>query len=83
MDFQEGFDYHHAEPGYVMLTYWIPNEPCLLPGSPSHQIGVAGFVINDKREVIYIYIYITVFFPPFLVTEFYFLMILCCQIYNM
>ncbi|XVF88662.1 hypothetical protein PTKIN_Ptkin19aG0068500 [Pterospermum kingtungense] len=49
---QEGFDYHHAEPGYVMLTYWIPNEPCLLPGSPSHQIGVAGFVINDKSEVL-------------------------------
>ncbi|XWS69964.1 hypothetical protein CRYUN_Cryun03dG0008600 [Craigia yunnanensis] len=49
---QEGFDYHHAEPGYVMLTYWIPNEPCLLPGTPSHQIGVAGFVINDKREVL-------------------------------
>ncbi|XWS26745.1 hypothetical protein CRYUN_Cryun26dG0056800 [Craigia yunnanensis] len=49
---QEGFDYHHADPGYVMLTYWIPNEPCLLPSSPSHQIGVAGFVINDKRKVL-------------------------------
>ncbi|XP_022754935.1 nudix hydrolase 8-like [Durio zibethinus] len=49
---QEGFEYHHAEPGYVMLTYWIPNEPCMLPGSPSHQIGVAGFVINEKREVL-------------------------------
>jgi hypothetical protein len=56
--FQEGFNYHHAESGYVMLTYWIPNEPSMLPGSPSHQIGVGGFVINDKREVlIYIYIY--------------------------
>ncbi|KAL5771097.1 hypothetical protein ACOSP7_015251 [Xanthoceras sorbifolium] len=49
---QEGFSYHHAEPEYVMLTYWIPDEPCLLPGSPSHQIGVGGFVINDKREVL-------------------------------
>lgn len=48
---QEGFDYHHAEPGYIMLTYWIPDEPCVLPTSPSHQIGIAGFVINDKREV--------------------------------
>ncbi|GMQ06277.1 hypothetical protein CsSME_00050924 [Camellia sinensis var. sinensis] len=47
---QEGFNYHHAEPGYVMLTYWIPEEPCTLPASPSHQIGIAGFVINDKRE---------------------------------
>ncbi|KAJ0031706.1 hypothetical protein Pint_13313 [Pistacia integerrima] len=49
---QEGFTYHHAEPGYVMLTYWIPDEPCMLPASPSHQIGVAGFVLNDKREVL-------------------------------
>ncbi|CAL5442918.1 unnamed protein product [Camellia sinensis] len=49
---QEGFNYHHAEPGYVMLTYWIPEEPCTLPASPSHQIGIAGFVINDKREIL-------------------------------
>ncbi|XP_050216094.1 nudix hydrolase 8-like [Mercurialis annua] len=49
---EEGFDYHHAEPGYVMLTHWIPGGPCLLPASPSHQIGIGGFVINDKREVL-------------------------------
>lgn len=49
--FQEGFKYHHAESGYVMLTYWIPDEHCMLPDSPSHQIGVGGFVINDQREV--------------------------------
>ncbi|XP_057968161.1 nudix hydrolase 8-like [Malania oleifera] len=49
---QEGFEYHHAEPGYVMLTHWIPREPCMLPASPSHLIGVAGFVINDGGEVL-------------------------------
>ncbi|XP_073278630.1 nudix hydrolase 8-like [Primulina huaijiensis] len=49
---QEGFIYHHAEPGYVMLTYWIPDEPCLLPSGPSHQIGIAGFVINDKKQIL-------------------------------
>ncbi|KAJ6372178.1 hypothetical protein OIU76_026628 [Salix suchowensis] len=49
---KEGFQYHHAEPGYVMLTYWIPDYPCMLPTSPSHQIGVGGFVMNYKREVL-------------------------------
>lgn len=49
--FKEGFCYHHAEPGFVMLTYWIPEGPCLLPASASHQVGIAGFVINDEAEV--------------------------------
>ncbi|XP_072960708.1 nudix hydrolase 8-like [Typha angustifolia] len=47
-----GFSYHHAEPGYVMLTYWIPDEPCMLPSTATHQVGVGGFVINDSREVL-------------------------------
>ncbi|XP_057449782.1 nudix hydrolase 8-like isoform X2 [Lotus japonicus] len=49
---KEGFQYHHAEPGYVMLTYWIPQGPCLLPVNASHQVGVGGFVINDSNEVL-------------------------------
>ena len=48
---QEGFQYHHAEPGYVMLTYWIPAGPSTLPANASHQVGVGGFVINDNNEV--------------------------------
>lgn len=34
-----------------MLTYWIPDEPSLLPANASHQVGVGGFVINDQMEV--------------------------------
>lgn len=49
---KEGFKYHHAEQTYVMLTYWIPQGPCLLPANASHQVGVGGFVINDKNEVL-------------------------------
>ncbi|KAK4729057.1 hypothetical protein R3W88_022045 [Solanum pinnatisectum] len=49
---KEGFQYHHAERGYVMMTYWIPEEPCMLPSNASHQVGVGGFVINDKNEVL-------------------------------
>lgn len=48
---QEGFRYHHAEESYLMLTYWIPDEPCKLPANASHQVGVGGFVINDHMEV--------------------------------
>ncbi|XP_077235339.1 nudix hydrolase 8-like isoform X2 [Tasmannia lanceolata] len=47
-----GFQYHHAEQGYVMLTYWIPEGPCMLPANASHQVGVGGFVVNDKNEVL-------------------------------
>lgn len=49
---KEGFEYHHAERGYVMLTFWIPEGPCMLPANASHQVGVGGFVINDKNEVL-------------------------------
>ncbi|XP_028554176.1 nudix hydrolase 8 isoform X2 [Dendrobium catenatum] len=49
---KQGFSYHHAEPGYVMLTYWIPEEPCFLPSTATHQIGVGGFVINESKEVL-------------------------------
>ena len=48
---QEGFEYHHAEKGYVMLTYWLPEGPSMLPANASHQVGIGGFVINDKNEV--------------------------------
>jgi len=34
-----------------MLTYWIPEGPSMLPANASHQVGVGGFVINDKNEV--------------------------------
>ncbi|XP_018679909.2 nudix hydrolase 8 [Musa acuminata AAA Group] len=47
-----GFKYHHAEQAYVMLTYWIPEGPCLLPANASHQVGVGGFVINENNEVL-------------------------------
>ncbi|GJS49051.1 NUDIX hydrolase 8-like protein [Tanacetum coccineum] len=49
---KEGFQYHHAEAGYVMMTYWIPEEPCMLPANASHQVGVGGFVLNEKNQVL-------------------------------
>lgn len=34
-----------------MLTYWIPDGPCMIPGNATHHVGVGGFVINDNNEV--------------------------------
>jgi hypothetical protein len=38
-----GFDFRHAEPGYCVLTKWLPVEQeSRLPNGPSYQVGV-GF----------------------------------------
>lgn len=49
---EEGFWYHHAEPSYLMLVYWIPTSPHTLPVNASHRVGVGAFVVNDKKEVL-------------------------------
>lgn len=49
---KEGFWYHHAEPSYLMLVYWIPKTGCTIPPNASHRVGVGAIVINDKKEVL-------------------------------
>ncbi|XVF28069.1 hypothetical protein REPUB_Repub14bG0163800 [Reevesia pubescens] len=49
---KEGFWYHHAEPNYLMLAYWIPKTPHTLPANASHRVGIGAFVMNEKREVL-------------------------------
>ncbi|KAJ0988240.1 hypothetical protein J5N97_006596 [Dioscorea zingiberensis] len=49
---QEGFWYHHAEPTYLMLVYWIPTSEHTLPINATHRVGVGAFVMNEKREVL-------------------------------
>ncbi|OWM80014.1 nudix hydrolase 7-like [Punica granatum] len=41
-----------AKTAYLMLVYWIPNTPSTLPANASHRVGVGGFVMNSKREVL-------------------------------
>lgn len=43
-----GFIYHHAEPGHVMLTFWLPDGRSALPSTSLHQTGVGAFVMNEK-----------------------------------
>lgn len=48
-----GFEFHHAEPGYVMLTRWLPEEDeNKLPPAASHQVGVGAFVMNAEGQVL-------------------------------
>ena len=49
---QQGFDCHHAEKDYIMLTQWLPACENRLPASASHQVGVGAFVLNEHREVL-------------------------------
>ncbi|XP_031258940.1 nudix hydrolase 2-like [Pistacia vera] len=49
---KEGFWYHHAEPNYLMLVYWIPKTGNTIPANATHQVGVGAFVLNDRRELL-------------------------------
>mmetsp|Transcript_52603 Transcript_52603/g.104386 ORF Transcript_52603/g.104386 Transcript_52603/m.104386 type:complete len:281 (-) Transcript_52603:87-929(-) len=46
------FDFHHAQPGYAMLTAWLPNTPSSLPSYPHHQFGVGGMVLDKEGRVL-------------------------------
>ncbi|KAB2606137.1 nudix hydrolase 10-like [Pyrus ussuriensis x Pyrus communis] len=49
---KEGFRYHHAEPHYLMLVYWIPEINNTLPANASHRVGIGAIVLNDKKEML-------------------------------
>ncbi|KAL0543513.1 hypothetical protein IC582_018609 [Cucumis melo] len=49
---KEGFWYHHAEPKYLMLVYWIPEGAHTLPVNATHQVGIGAFVLNENKEVL-------------------------------
>ncbi|XP_026403088.1 nudix hydrolase 10-like isoform X1 [Papaver somniferum] len=49
---KEGFWYHHAEPTYLMLVYWIPETVNTLPLNATHRVGVGAFVMSDEGKVL-------------------------------
>ncbi|KAM7492785.1 hypothetical protein LguiA_035706 [Lonicera macranthoides] len=49
---KEGFYYHHAEPHYLMLVYWIPETDSTIPVNATHRVCVGAIVLNDKRELL-------------------------------
>ncbi|KAF2288951.1 hypothetical protein GH714_023042 [Hevea brasiliensis] len=40
---KEGFCYHHAEPSYLMLVYWIPETSSTIPANASHREKLGAF----------------------------------------
>ena len=45
-----GFDFKHAEPGYCVLTKWLPTETeSRLPNGPSHQVGVGVLLVHPRN----------------------------------
>uniref|UniRef100_A0AC34QA83 Nudix hydrolase domain-containing protein n=1 Tax=Panagrolaimus sp. JU765 TaxID=591449 RepID=A0AC34QA83_9BILA len=52
---EHGFDFHHAQSGYVMMTKWLPtNKSPSLPMYPFTTVGVGGVVMNSKGQFLLI-----------------------------
>ena len=48
---ERGFEFHHAERTYVMMTTWLPSdEASTIPNNASHQVGVGAFVYDGENE---------------------------------
>jgi len=48
---EAGFEYHHANSGYVMMTRKL-EENTFLPLYATHYIGAGGVVINGNKELL-------------------------------
>lgn len=46
-----GFDFHHAQPDYVLLTRPLVPDP-LIPPYATHYIGVGGMVLDDDDRLL-------------------------------
>jgi len=48
-----GFSMHHARPEYLLLNAWLPeDQPDKMPPCANFFVGVAGFVVNSRGEVL-------------------------------
>ena len=48
-----GFVFHHAQSDYVMLKKWLSVcEADNLPSYATHYLGCAGFVVNERNQVL-------------------------------
>lgn len=50
---EHGFAYHHAEGGHAVLKCWLqPDLEDKVPPYATHQVGAAGFVLNQRSELL-------------------------------
>jgi len=49
---KNGFNFHHAKQGFVMMYKWLPNEEDNIPSYSHTMIGVGAVVVNDKSEIL-------------------------------
>lgn len=49
----QGFEFHYAKPGMLVLTQWLPeNSESRLPHGPTHQVGIGALVINEDGKML-------------------------------
>ena len=48
----QGFVLHHVEGDVIMMQKWLPATESKIPPYATHKVGVGGFVVNDKGEVL-------------------------------
>lgn len=48
----QGFEFHHAEPDYLMMCRWLGEGDSMLPDNASHSVGVGAVCINSRSEVL-------------------------------
>lgn len=52
---KHGLVFNHAQEGYVMMTRWLPtSEPSMIPEYANQYLGVSGFVVNEKNQLLVI-----------------------------
>ena len=47
-----GFEYHHAEPDYLMMCAWLGAGASTLPANASHSVGVGIVCLNESGELL-------------------------------
>ena len=48
-----GFDFHHAKPGYAMLTKWLPSTPCTIPENILYNVSPLHFLSDSMYLAIH------------------------------